>query len=269
MHFTSSFNRLALVPLAFSAFAGTACSDDESAAIVPVSDAGTGDAATGTSNGDASENIPPLPTCAGISVACNEREGDGTVGELCLEIAGSSVESQCAAVGGTCLAFCETGSLPITDAGAPSEEQCHEMGETCHAYDDGNGIGHLCHEVGHSGNVEWCSVIYSTCEQLCRTEASDGGSSHPHDGTDASHIHTPTDTSHHTESDTSSLGVSDTSQRASSDTSATETSHPLPSDAGSSDAGSSGATFSNATAYSSDTAFYRETDADAAADASL
>lgn len=41
------------------------------------------------------------------------------------------------------------------------------MGDTCHEFDEGTGLGHLCHEVGHSGNVTWCGAIFEECVALC------------------------------------------------------------------------------------------------------
>jgi uncharacterized repeat protein (TIGR04052 family) len=55
------------------------------------------------------------------------------------------------------------------------------MGEACHDYDQGPGLGRLCHDVGHKGNVTWCAAIYDSCAALCQLDELDGGAGHGHD----------------------------------------------------------------------------------------
>jgi uncharacterized repeat protein (TIGR04052 family) len=54
------------------------------------------------------------------------------------------------------------------------------MGDTCHDFDEGDGLGHLCHEIGHVGNLAWCDAIFDECVALC------GEPDEHHDDHDAS-----------------------------------------------------------------------------------
>lgn len=196
---SSSFTyRNLFIALSACVAATTACGDDEGQATTPVADAG-GESSTPVEAGPGPTSSAPASSssaaqtsgageCAEIATACaGKDDGDG-VGSLCLDIAGSDHADECSTAHATCLTFCESGELPQREAGAPSAEQCDVMGESCHEYDEGTGLGHLCHEVGHSGNLTWCAVIYDACSTLCHITEGDAGHGHEH-AEDAGHAH--------------------------------------------------------------------------------
>jgi hypothetical protein len=218
MLLSSTFTHSRVFTFVLFSLAATACGDDEGAAISPNVDAGEGrqSSEAGANSTAALGSSSEVSTCAAVASACAGEQDEDGVATLCLDVSVSGNEDECGVMSSACLTFCETGNFPASDAGTPGEEQCHEMGELCHEYDEGSGLGHLCHEVGHGGNLEWCSVIYSACAELCHIEASDGGSGHPHDESDATHHdetgaahleshdgghHTEADAAHHDEAD--------------------------------------------------------------------
>ncbi len=225
MPFVSStpFRSFTFVLLALTT---TACSDDEGAVVIPSAEAGPGDtssAATqssGTTDGTVPEEDASVSACSILSAACRGVDDPDGVAELCVELAESASDPECSMLSNTCLTYCNSGQLPSPEAGAPNREQCDEMGELCHEYDQGSGLGHACHEVGHAGDLAGCSVIYAACADLCHIGAADAGGAHGHETSDASHHEVP-DASHHVGSDAGSHSEPDADHQVVSDASQT------------------------------------------------
>ena len=196
MTVTSTFPRL-LLPVALFA---AGCGDDEGAAVV-ASDAGESTATLATSSAESAESTvhvefdASVSACAALAGSC--KGSTDPIAVLCGEIADEKNDAECGLISDTCTSYCEMGTSPSNE---PSAAQCSDMGHKCHDYDDGSGLGYLCHKVGHEGDLEACSVIYSACATLCHIEPGDAGAGH-HDG-DASHhdddagAHAPHDGGH-------------------------------------------------------------------------
>ncbi len=160
--------RLVFVPLACLA---PACGDSKT----PVKhlDGGLGDAGQGAGGGhsaDAGRSSDAADggnSCASILATCAGSDDVDGLGNLCLRVASKDEVSTCAAVASECLAYCAGETESSGDAGDLDVAQCKAMGDTCHDFDTGTGLGNLCHEVGHSGNLAWCSAIYDDCVALC------------------------------------------------------------------------------------------------------
>lgn len=175
-----------LATLAVCVF-GSACGDDDARSPVSTSDAGAKSSDAESSN-DAGAGIDQ---CAAVGTACNGKDDVDGVGNLCLRAAASEDQAACGTLYDTCLTYCETGEAPGRPAGAPSKEQCAAMGHACHDFDEGSGLGQLCHSVGHQANVTQCEALYDGCVALCNIDDSDAGhhGHHPEEdagvGTDA------------------------------------------------------------------------------------
>lgn len=198
MTVTSTFSRFFLLPVALLA---AACGDDESAAIVTTDDAGAQTSAAATSGDDSTESTIDVDLDASVSSCLEILHSCGTpdpVAQLCTELALGKNEDECTSVINTCLPSCQSGKPPSDE---PSADQCRDMGHKCHDYDEGSGLGYLCHKVGHEGDLELCPVIYAACATLCHIEPGDGGANHHNEG-DASHhdadaaTHAPHDGGH-------------------------------------------------------------------------
>lgn len=138
---------------------------------VPVKqlDAGGGDASTGdiTQNDASTAADAAANQCPAIATACAGQDDVDGLGNLCLRVSAEGETTTCDAIAPECFAHCsDAGSVPA-DGGEMSVELCKAMGSTCHDFDEGSGLGHLCHEVGHAGNVAWCTAIYDECVALC------------------------------------------------------------------------------------------------------
>jgi hypothetical protein len=133
-----------------------------------------------SSQGAESSEAPPQE-CVDIATACTGKDDVDGLGNLCLRVGSSNNAEECTTLVGECEAFCRDGQSPRIDGGALSEEVCEAMGDTCHDFDEGSGLGHLCHTVGHSENVTWCGAIYDECVALCGNPGP-----HGHGGPDAS-----------------------------------------------------------------------------------
>lgn len=152
-----------------------ACGDDESSSTPPpTEDAGVDASASSTapeSTAVSSQSLEtgeaPLADCTTIATSCEGKDDVDGLGNLCLRVAASNNAEECASVVTECEAFCDDGQVPALDGGEVSEELCKAMGNTCHDFDEGSGLGHLCHEVGHMGNVAWCGAIFDECVALC------------------------------------------------------------------------------------------------------
>ncbi len=174
-----------LLPLSVLVLGGTACSDDEGSSSTPVVDAGpdaaspettpTTEPSTETSSSveDAGADV-----CASLLTACAGKDDVDGVGNLCLRAGNSQDEAACGVLHDTCLTYCETGVTPSAEAGAPNKEQCQAMGDACHEYDQGTGLGQLCHDVGHKANLVQCAALYDGCAALCDIHDTDAGGQH-------------------------------------------------------------------------------------------
>jgi len=98
---------------------------------------------------------------------CRGKDDEDGLGNLCLRVASRGNAEECATLADECQAFCSSGQEPTVDGGGVSEEQCKAMGSACHDLDEGSGLGFLCHDVGHKGNVAWCNAIFDECVALC------------------------------------------------------------------------------------------------------
>lgn len=162
--FSRSFSFLALASLLTSA-----CGDDETSIVTQEPDAGL-DAGAVTaaveSSSNAAESSAP-DDCASLSAVCRGKDDEDGLGNLCLRVASRGNSEECATLVDECAAFCGSGQEPTIDGGSVSEEQCKAMGSACHDFDEGSGLGFLCHDVGHKGNVAWCNAIFDECVALC------------------------------------------------------------------------------------------------------
>lgn len=118
--------------------------------------------------------------CQAITTVCKGKDDVDGLGNLCLRVGANDDAETCGLLSGTCLTFCETGQEPTREGGAPDQEACEAMGDACHDYDEGTGLGRLCHDIGHKANVAQCSAIYDDCARLCQIHEDDGGA-HSHD----------------------------------------------------------------------------------------
>lgn len=188
---------LLLLPIVSPLFA-TGCGDDDSASnTAPEAyDAGAdaGEAATSSTGASvesttatSSQALETTETsgndCGPILAACEGKDDVDGLGNLCLRVGSGDDAAVCSILADECAAFCSTGESPTLDGGNVDQELCETMGDTCHEFDEGTGLGHLCHEVGHAGNVTWCGAIYADCVALCGEPA---GPDHDHDASDAS-----------------------------------------------------------------------------------
>jgi uncharacterized repeat protein (TIGR04052 family) len=149
---TSATQAASAKPTSSPTQASTAASSTPSA----TSDAGTADASADAGAG----------TCELIDSACAGFDDEDGLGNLCLRVSAGADAEECGALGEECLEFCQENAPAIVDAGI-AEAACEEMGDRCHDLDDGQGLGHLCHETGHAGNAVWCAAIYDECTALC------------------------------------------------------------------------------------------------------
>lgn len=173
----------------------SACGDDSPTNPPAVSaDAGS-DAASSETSVPEEAGSPPKTTCENIATQCADYDDVDGLGNLCLRTADVADVDQCEALSETCLAVCTPNGEPppVSEAAqdVTAEECDRQVGEPCHPEDFGTGLGPLCHRVGHSGNVTWCSAVYDQCVALCGgAEAhpeSDGG--HNDAATDAGLLH--------------------------------------------------------------------------------
>jgi uncharacterized repeat protein (TIGR04052 family) len=180
-HFTAYRSLLSLSVLVLG---GTACSDDGDPSV-PVVDAGPDAAAsemmsTSAPAGETSSSMADAgaDVCASLLTACAGKDDADGVGNLCLRAGNSQDEAACGVLHDTCLTYCETGIIPSAEAGAPNKEQCQAMGDACHEYDQGIGLGQLCHDVGHKANLVQCAALYEGCAALCDVHDGDAGNHH-------------------------------------------------------------------------------------------
>lgn len=70
----------------------------------------------------------------------------------------------------------EAGSHEGGAAHGEGSVECKVIGELCHAADTGSGAAHDCHEVGHVGHAEDCTVQFASCVGVCtETDVGAGG----------------------------------------------------------------------------------------------
>lgn len=185
----SPFTLLLVAPLL-----ATACGDDESTSPSPTeSDDAGADAdapSTTTTQVTSASSSEPLSSssaspndCATITTTCVGKDDVDGLGNLCLRVGASDNAEQCASLAAECESFCGAGEAPSLDGGNIDVETCKAMGDTCHDFDEGAGLGHLCHEVGHGGNLTWCGAIFDECVSLCGEPAVHH---EDHDASDAS-----------------------------------------------------------------------------------
>jgi hypothetical protein len=111
--------------------------------------------------------------CYRITTQCTGVDALSSLGTTCVEVGAAGDVASCEALEEECAQYCQ--GAAFVDAGAdsgaqesaPDAEQCGVMGEACHAFDEGHGLGHLCHEVGHARDLAVCGAIYDECEALC------------------------------------------------------------------------------------------------------
>src|SRR5690606_26496247 len=54
-----------------------------------------------------------------------------------------------------------------------ADPKCVELAARCHPFDQGAGLGHECHEIGHENLIDQCHAKYDECFTFCT--AGDGG----------------------------------------------------------------------------------------------
>jgi hypothetical protein len=149
---------------------------------------------------DATSTADSSPVDAAVEGACHrittECAGVDVLSSLsttCVEVGATGDRASCEALEDECAQYClgaafgDAGADSGAQAEAPNAEQCGVMGEACHAFDEGRGLGHLCHEVGHARDLVVCGAIYDECEALCGEFPSDEDAAHGHEATDAAH----------------------------------------------------------------------------------
>ncbi len=83
-------------------------------------------------------------------------------------------------VGGVWAAACSTSSsTPPPDYTG----SCRQLASRCHPYDEGGGLGHECHELGHEGDDQKCGPRREECLAACPPK--DGGTEHEDASADA------------------------------------------------------------------------------------
>jgi uncharacterized repeat protein (TIGR04052 family) len=106
----------------------------------------------------------PEGVCQRLRADCAGHTDAESVAYLCLKVGSEADTEQCAALSDECDSACHD-ELGGEVTGTP--QQCEWLGEHCHGADDGRGLAHLCHEVGHTGSVSQCEAIYDECVALC------------------------------------------------------------------------------------------------------
>ncbi len=118
--------------------------------------------------------------CEDLGQLCHDFDTGEGMGHECHEVGHAGDADECAAIYDECIAFCQEPAEAGVDAGddhhGEGSAMCEEMGHLCHDLDDGEGLAHECHEVGHAGDADECAEIYDECIALCQ---GDGGS-HSH-----------------------------------------------------------------------------------------
>jgi hypothetical protein len=106
--------------------------------------------------------------CEEIGHKCHELDDGGdTLAHECHEVGHAGDLAACEAIYPQCIALCDPAG-----AGDAGKLLCDEIGEKCHPFDDGGaGLGHECHEVGHTGDVAACAAIYDQCITFCSADA--------------------------------------------------------------------------------------------------
>lgn len=69
-----------------------------------------------------------------------------------------------------------------TTSSAPPEDpagSCRVIASACHFYDQGSGLAHDCHELGHAGDDVKCGPRKAECVSACPPR--EGGTTHPED----------------------------------------------------------------------------------------
>jgi len=62
---------------------------------------------------------------------------------------------------------CSTTASAVIECSAPADDPCAGLGSTCHVVDPGSGPLHECHELGHGGNAQACSLGRASCIDAC------------------------------------------------------------------------------------------------------
>jgi hypothetical protein len=161
--------RLAFFPLVLLAAFG--CGDSKTPVkLTPDSGDAGGKSANDAAPSGADSSAPPdaaTSQCPELLAVCAAADDVDGLGNLCLRVASEADAVACDAVAPECLAYCGGDSGLGVDAGELNVRQCKAMGDKCHDFDTGSGLGNLCHEVGHTGNLSWCAAIYDECVALC------------------------------------------------------------------------------------------------------
>jgi uncharacterized repeat protein (TIGR04052 family) len=64
---------------------------------------------------------------------------------------------------------CSDTASTVVECAAPADDACAGLGSTCHVVDPGSGPLHECHELGHGGDAQACSLRRASCVDDCGT----------------------------------------------------------------------------------------------------
>jgi hypothetical protein len=164
----SSDLRSVFLPLVCVAF--TACGDSKTPVKQPdggVSDRDASASDAGQTTSAENSTTMDVNPCSEVLTRCRGQDDATGLGNFCLRVASDGEPTACEAVATECAVHCSGDVVTSSDAGQLDVDQCKAMGDACHDFDTGNGLGNLCHEVGHMGNLAWCEAIYADCVALC------------------------------------------------------------------------------------------------------
>jgi hypothetical protein len=126
----------------------------------------TGAVASGTSSA-----TPAGVACENIATQCAEYDDTDGLGHLCLRLASENSVESCDAIADECSAYCRADGVEpeaSVETSTLDAESCDEaIGDPCHEFDHGTGLGHVCHQLGHQGNIPGCVALYDECVALC------------------------------------------------------------------------------------------------------
>jgi uncharacterized repeat protein (TIGR04052 family) len=62
---------------------------------------------------------------------------------------------------------CSDTASTVVECTAPADDACAGLGSSCHVVDPGSGPLHECHELGHGGDAQACSLGRASCVDAC------------------------------------------------------------------------------------------------------
>lgn len=113
--------------------------------------------------------------CGEIVEHCHSVGSASAEADECHELGHDGPEESCELRRAECIGICDAIAV---DAGPP--DSCETISHVCHAFDTGSGPAHVCHELGHAGDLAACDGALAMCMSTCSGDA--GARSHDEDG---------------------------------------------------------------------------------------